>query len=46
MADGNEKLTESEKLVAIKSAEDIQSEDNNKFKLSSKAALMQVKTFE
>lgn len=37
----NEELTEDEKFVAIKSAEAIQPDDN-KFKLTSKAALMQV----
>lgn len=40
MADNaNEKLTESEKFVVIKSVAAIQSDDN---KLTSKAALMQV----
>lgn len=44
MADTNEKLPESVKFVEIKSEEVIQSYDdgNVKFKLNSKAALMQV----
>lgn len=43
MADVNEKLTESENLTAIKSAAAAVSQhDDNKFKLSSRAALMQV----
>lgn len=41
MADVNEKLTENEKFLAIKSAEAAPNDDN-KFKLNSKAALMQV----
>lgn len=41
MADVNEKLTENEKFVEIQSAKAIQNDDN-KFKLTSKAALMQV----
>lgn len=42
MADVNEKLTENEMFVAIKSAEAVQNSDNNKFKLTSKASVMQV----
>lgn len=37
----NEKLTEDEKFVVVKAAEAIQNDDN-KFKLTSRAALMQV----
>lgn len=36
-----EKLTEKEKFVVVKAAEAIQNDDN-KFKLTSRAALMQV----
>lgn len=43
----NEKLTENEKFVAIKSAAANHDDDdatNNKFKLTSRAALMQVRS--
>lgn len=44
MENFNQKLTETEKFVEIKSAQVFESNDDNhnKFKLSSKAALMQV----
>lgn len=41
MADINEKLTQSEKFVAIKATLAIQNDDN-KFELTTRAALMQV----